>query len=296
MLSIENLSFGYTSDLIAHPFSVRLPFRGIVSVLGRNGSGKTTFLRTISGLLPVRSGNVSINGKDISLLDYKERARYFAHVFSQVPGNLNLSVRELLELNPAGRKTDFTLVQKFIDLPAYENKVFSKLSDGQKQLVMLAKAFSAGTPVVLLDEPGSHLDNFHLKQLQKLMLELAGSKLIFFATHNYPEVFVISNKLCVFTEERIIMTTPEDLVLDYLDGRRIPVSTDLVEMYLCKMDLAKDRQVVLPFLIQGFKRKNKINSDIVVSGRDVAIRRQHGFASFGSFYDLLTVLEEESAM
>lgn len=189
MLSIIDLNIGYHSKLLKKNFSTYTPTTGLIALVGGNGCGKTTLLKTLAGLIHPLSGQVKVHNKSVHSLDQQHRSKTISIVFSYLPYNLSLTVRETLCL--ASKLAHNTINQrliyntsKLLDLNSLIDKKFNTLSDGQKQKVMIARAIVQDTPIILMDEPFSHLDYRNKQLIINTLNQLSETKLIIFATHD----------------------------------------------------------------------------------------------------------------
>ncbi len=189
MLNIKNLNIGYKSPLLDHEFSYSTSHPSLIALVGHNGSGKTTLIKTIAGLLRPITGQVILMGENIHAINEHKRAKIISIVLSELPHRLNLSVLELLRLTSKithgfekKHIIDKTINQ--LHIKTLVNKPFNTLSDGQKQKVMIARSLVQNTPILLMDEPFSHLDQHNTKLLSQLLLQLKKEKIILFATHD----------------------------------------------------------------------------------------------------------------
>lgn len=169
---------------------------GVIGLVGRNGSGKSTFLRTIMGEHAEYSGSISLNGKLLADLSGREMARQLAIVYTKPALFGAHSVREVLALGRIPyqniwarmtKKDEEVILDKanLLGLSDYLDRPFTGLSDGEKQLVMIGRALTQDTPVVLLDEPGAFLDVVNRHLLMGLLRKIAEetNKLVLFSTH-----------------------------------------------------------------------------------------------------------------
>ncbi len=187
MLKIENLTVAYDSRRILHGVSFNVDTGEIVALIGPNGAGKSTLIRAVSGVVPIESGEVWIDGKSLRRLSTMERARQLA----VVPQARNLppafTVYESILLGrtpylgwfgragPADHERVRYALERTQMLPLAERRV-GELSGGEQQRVLLARALAQETPVLLLDEPITHLDLQHREKLIRLIRELAVHK------------------------------------------------------------------------------------------------------------------------
>ncbi len=169
MLSIENLNAGYNGKQILHDISLTVPQGSVVALIGPNGSGKTTLIRTISGILPHLSGSIHYRGSDLSKMSVQQKARLIAVVPQIRTLPPAFSVYEVVALgrtpylNWFGITSgpDHEIVKQSIAQTGLEelaDRSIVELSGGEQQRVLLARALAQQTPILLMDEPTSHLD------------------------------------------------------------------------------------------------------------------------------------------
>ncbi len=187
MLKIEHLTVAYDSRVVLHDVSFNVDAGEVVALVGPNGAGKSTLIRAVSGVVPLQHGDVRINGDLLSRLSTMERARYLAVVpqARSLPPAFTVYESVLLGRTPhlgwLGRTgpLDHERVQYALEqtqmLPLAERFV-GELSGGEQQRVLLARALAQNTPVLLLDEPTTHLDLQHRDSLIRLIRDLAVNK------------------------------------------------------------------------------------------------------------------------
>jgi len=187
MLKIENVAVAYGGRPVLHDVSLSVMGGEVLALVGPNGAGKSTLLRAISGVVPLQGGEVHINGSQLARLTVMERARHVAVVpqARSLPPAFTVHETVLLGRTPhlgwLGRtgprdmeRVRYALQQTQM-LPLAERYV-GELSGGEQQRVLLARALAQETPVLLLDEPTTHLDLHHRDSLIRLIRDLAESK------------------------------------------------------------------------------------------------------------------------
>jgi iron complex transport system ATP-binding protein len=187
MLDIRALNVAYNGKDILHDVTLRVRSGEILAVIGPNGAGKTTLIRTVSGVLPPRSGNIWVDGIDMAGLSVIQRARYLAVVpqARQLPAAFTVYHSVLLGRTPylgwLGRTggADHTVVKRALEqtrLTDLAERRVGELSGGEQQRVLLARALAQDTPILLLDEPTTHLDMEHQSSFLNLVRSLAEQK------------------------------------------------------------------------------------------------------------------------
>ncbi len=187
MLNIQKVSVAYGSRRVLHDVSLDVQAGEVLALIGPNGSGKSTLIRAVSGVVPIQSGNVEVDGKALSRLSTMERARYLSVVpqARNMPPAFSVYESILLGRTPylgwLGRagEHDHERVRYALQrtqMEALADRMVGELSGGEQQRVLLARALAQDTPVMLLDEPTTHLDLQHRESLVHLVRELAKSK------------------------------------------------------------------------------------------------------------------------
>jgi len=229
LLKTENLSIGYSSkkeaNTIASSINLSLEEGKLVALIGANGIGKSTLLRTLTGIQKPLSGDVTLQDKN--LYDFKplELAQEMSLVLTERLPPSNLTVFELVALgrqpytNWIGKlsETDLTKIHEAIALTQIGHLVDKKhyeISDGQLQKVLIARALAQDTPVIILDEPTTHLDLLHKVSLFQLLKKLTQEtgKCILFSTHDIEMAIQLSDEMIVITSESTIQDVPQQLI------------------------------------------------------------------------------------
>ncbi len=184
MLEGRHLSFAYDGRLVLSDVDVSLAGSELVALVGPNGAGKSTLLRVLLGLLPTRTGNVSLLGRPLLELSRREIARRVAFLPQATLGDFGFTVRELVAMGrmphlgrfrPEGR-ADVAAIERALEQTgtgAFVDRLASELSGGERQRVLLARAIAQTTDVLLLDEPTSSLDVAHQLEVIRLLRDLA---------------------------------------------------------------------------------------------------------------------------
>jgi len=185
LIEMRNLSFGYENRLALTDISFSIGAGELVALIGPNGSGKTTLLKLILGLLPPKTGQVSLHDRPLDSYPVKERAKLIAYVSQQPALTFPLTSFELVSLGryPHASRFNFssadvaaveTALQE-TDSQHLKDRRFSTLSGGEKQKILIARALAQSARLLLLDEPTLHLDLYYqlqtLAALKKLCIE-----------------------------------------------------------------------------------------------------------------------------
>ena len=187
MLDIQNLSVDYGGRTILHDISLSIAPGQILAVIGPNGAGKSTLVRAVSGVVPAQRGKITIGGRPLHALSPHERARRLAVVpqARQLPGMFTVYDTILLGRTPylgwlgqsgAQDHEQVRWALERADLVHLAGRKVGELSGGEQQRILLARALAQAAPVLLLDEPTTHLDLQHQASLLNLLRELATEK------------------------------------------------------------------------------------------------------------------------
>ena len=231
ILHTENLSVGYAdkkkTNEIAANVNLSLVKGKLISLVGANGIGKSTLLRTITGIQQALSGTVFLNENPIENYTQSALAQELSVVLTEKLPPSNLTVFELVALgrqpytNWLGKLTAEDLVKvnqalsltQITDLSA---KKHYEISDGQLQKVLIARALAQDTPLIILDEPTTHLDLLHKVSLFRLLKKLTqeAGKCILFSTHDIDLAIEVSDEMIVMTPQYTIQRSPSKLIAD----------------------------------------------------------------------------------
>ena len=197
-ISLSHLSVGYTaSQALVSDVNVELQSGQLHCLIGRNGIGKSTLLKTLTGFLPKLSGDLLLDGQGIETFTQQALARKISIVLTQKPDVQNLTVAEVIGLGRSPytgffgklRVRDCAVVDdaiRSVGIEPLRHRMIQTLSDGERQKVMIAKALAQETPIILLDEPTAFLDFPSKAETFQLLRSMAHEKdkLIVLSTHD----------------------------------------------------------------------------------------------------------------
>ena len=222
----NGLVSGYGADPVLHDLNIELYQGEILGVLGPNGSGKSTLIRTLTGALPLSSGEIYLDDRKVSDFNRQEQAQRVAVVPQASPVLFSFSVRETVEMGryphagslSAMRAKDnevVTAAMREVDIYHLQDRAIDQLSGGEWQRVMLARALAQRSKVLLLDEPTAHLDLSHqlqvFKIVEKLCREEGTGVLCVLQDLNLAAEFC--GRLMLMTEGRILFEgKPEEVI------------------------------------------------------------------------------------
>lgn len=230
-IHIEKLSIGYPGKtnvkIVADGISAGINSGELTCLLGANGVGKSTLLRTLSAFQPKLGGEIRIVGKEIGAYTDKELSTVISVVLTEKCDVRNMTVSELVGLGRSPytgfwgnlRGEDKKIVEHSIELVKIQNlshRMVHTLSDGERQKVMIAKALAQETPVIFLDEPTAFLDFPSKVEMMQLLHKLSRqtNKTIFLSTHDLELALQIADKIWLMDKANgVTIGTPEDLSL-----------------------------------------------------------------------------------
>ena len=229
ILKTKDLSIGYTSKksktVVASNINIELKKGTLVGLIGANGIGKSTLLRTLTNVQNPLSGEVYINNTNLLKYAAIDLAKVLSLVLTEPVASKNMSVLELVALgrqpytNWIGSlsKRDLEIINKALNqtnITELKHKKCFELSDGQLQKVMITRALAQDTDLIILDEPTTHLDMYHkayiLKLLQRLAIET--NKTILFSSHEIDLAIQLSDQLVVMTNTGVVSDAPCNLI------------------------------------------------------------------------------------
>ena len=225
LLEINDLHIGYGKKALSSNISLTLQSGQFVGLIGQNGVGKSTLIRTSCGLQEALSGSILLQGRALSTYSKKEIAKMLSLVLTDKPESMQLTVIELIALgrypysgwlgilNQQDKlKIDEAISQMEINYIA--NKKLFELSDGQLQKAMIARALAQDTEVIILDEPTSHLDLKNKIDVLALLRKIADQgKSILISTHEVGLAAKYCDQFwCMDFQKALLSGTPANLI------------------------------------------------------------------------------------
>jgi len=226
-LQIKQTNIGYNETLISNA-NANLNLGDVCLLIGNNGVGKTTLIKSILHQVSLLSGEISINNKNIKNLSVKEIAENIAVVFSKSIIPQNYTVEDLIslgkyiyypfyfELKKEDRQEVSNIIEE-LDLNQYKHTLLKNLSDGNLQKAFIGRALTQNSPIIILDEPTTHLDEKNkviiLKTLRKLAKEQ--NKLILFSSHDWRLAKEFADKIWYVKDNNLYSGIVEDVLLQH---------------------------------------------------------------------------------
>lgn len=228
-IELRNLSIGYyvkgEQRCVADNISATIESSRLTCLIGANGVGKSTLLRTLSAFQPKLGGHIYIKGKEIEDFDNVQLSRHIGVVLTGKPDVTNLTVEELVGLGRTPytgffgtlRPEDKEVVDESMRMTGISHlreRMIGTLSDGERQKMMIAKALAQETPVIFLDEPTAFLDYPSKVEMMQLLHRLSRkmSKTIFLSTHDIELTLQIADTIWLMNAGGTLSVgTPEEL-------------------------------------------------------------------------------------
>lgn len=244
ILKTIDLSVGYKDfkppKTILSSVNIAIEKGKMVAIIGVNGSGKSTLLRSLTGVQDRLNGEIYIQDTEIKQLSDKELAAQISLVLTHQPISKNLSVYELVSLgrhpytnwlgvNSTQDKKQVLSALQQVGLQDLKNKKCDELSDGQLQKVLLARAIAQDTPLIVLDEPTTHLDMYHKAQVLHLLKNVCinTKKTVVFASHEINLAIQLCDEIILIHKDQVIQGSPEQLAESGAFNKMFP--KDLIE-------------------------------------------------------------------
>lgn len=238
-LKIKQMHCGYNSKTVLKNVKFSIKTGEAICLLGPNGIGKTTIFKTILGFIPIISGDIEIDGVDISKYSASQLATHIAYVPQAKGYAYQYSVLDMLLMgrsihigkfsSPAKSDIEFAEhVLKEMGLWEYRNRLYNELSGGEQQIVLVARAVVQDTDFILMDEPASNLDfNNESKLLETIKKLTTSGKGILMISHSPSHAFLCCSKAILLSRDREIKfgTVEEIITTENLsDAYGVPVA------------------------------------------------------------------------
>lgn len=224
MLEFKNVTKVFKNKTIIQNISFEVNKGEFLVLIGPSGCGKTTTLKMINKLIPVSSGSIFLDGKDLLKEDTIELRRNMGYVIQQTGLFPHMTVGENIGLIPKLEKwAEDKIVERTFELlkmvgmepEQYKDRYPCELSGGQQQRIGVARAFATNPDIILMDEPFSALDPITRSQLQDELFNLQQElkKTIVFVTHDMDEALKLADRICIMKDGQILQfDTPENIL------------------------------------------------------------------------------------
>lgn len=230
-ITFKNLTIGYRSKhqlrAIASSICASLQADELTCLIGANGVGKSTLLRTLAGFQPALDGEILLSGKSLSAFSVQELARIIGVVLTSKTDVTQLTVKEVVGIGRSPytnfwgtlSSSDHQIVDdaiRQVGIPHLASRYIHELSDGERQKVMIAKALAQQTCIIILDEPTAFLDFPSKVETLQMLRRLAHEqhKSILLSTHDVELALQLSDRLWLMEENHLSIGTPRELAAD----------------------------------------------------------------------------------
>lgn len=224
-LEVANLSAGYGKKQILYDLSLNVASGEALCLLGANGSGKTTMLKTILGLLPARTGRVTLDGRDLEGWSVRQRAACLGYVpqehslpFAYKVKDVVLMARSVhLKLFALPGRQDIRIAEEALDqlqISRLADALYTEISGGERQLVLIARALAQQPQILILDEPTANLDFGNQIRVLQTIKRLRSSGLgMLLTTHSPDHAFLCGSHVALLQHGRLLATgTPQSVL------------------------------------------------------------------------------------
>lgn len=212
LIQTKDLTVGYKNKTVLQEISISLSYGEVLCVLGPNGSGKSTLFKSILGLLPVQSGHIYIDDKPIKQYSSPQLAQTLAYVPQAIYDLFDFEVIQVVLMGRLARlkpfsnpsHADYEIAKQCLDqlnIGHLKRRLYTQLSGGQRQLVLIARALAQQPKALVMDEPTSSLDfGNQIRVLQTIQNLKQQGLSILFCTHNPQHAISIADKVVLFKD------------------------------------------------------------------------------------------------
>ena len=223
-IQLKNLQIGYDKPLITN-INTYLKQGDVCLIIGNNGIGKTTLIKTLLRQIPILSGEIFINNKNLKKLSLDDISKLISIVFSKTEIPNNYTTNDLISF---GKFTHYNYyiklsqkdnqeienIIKKLNLENYKNHYLKTLSDGNFQKALIGRALAQNTPFIILDEPTNHLDEQNKISILKILRNMAKKmgKTILFSSHDWRLATKFSDKIWYIKDKTLFSGLTEDIL------------------------------------------------------------------------------------
>lgn len=233
-LELNKVNIGYKNPLI-HCISNGLNLGEVCLLMGNNGIGKTTLIKSLLNQIPVLEGEILLNGENVSSLSAQQIAEKVAVVFSKAEIPTNYTTYDLISLGKyihypyymslnQKDKEEIENILQLLSLEKYRDTLLSEPSDGNLQKAFIGRALAQDSPMIILDEPTTHLDENNKIKILKILRELAKNqgKAILFSSHDWRLARYFVDKIWYIKNEKLYAGLTDDIIAQHKELQENP--------------------------------------------------------------------------
>ena len=242
-LAAEALGFGYRGHAVGRGVSLELGPGEVLCLLGPNGGGKTTLMKTLLGLLPPQAGRVLLDGEDLALMSRKRLARIVGYVPQAHAAFFPFGVLDIvlmgrsahIGLFAAPSAADRIIAEGALDrlgIAFLRDRIYTELSGGERQLVLIARALAQEPRILIMDEPTASLDFGNQLRVLRQIAALARSGIsVLFSTHDPDHVFLCGDRVALLQGGTLeALGTPDAVITSAALQRLYGVEVQIVDL------------------------------------------------------------------
>ncbi len=244
MVKVENLSFSYGEDEVLRDISFEAKSGELLCILGSNGVGKSTLFRCMLGLLPGYRGEVTVDGTSTKHLSARELARLVAYIPQTTSPAFHYSVEDIVLMGTASslhpmavpgkreRELAHSAMEK-LGIGHLSHRCFHHLSGGERQLVVIARALTQQSKVLMLDEPTASLDFGNQMKVLTVIRDLAREGYtVIQTTHNPEHTYLFADRVLAMQGGSVLAYgTPREVITPETMGRMYGIDVNVTSLY-----------------------------------------------------------------
>lgn len=257
-ITVQNLCFSYGARKILHDVTFSVEAGELISVLGPNGVGKSTLFQCMLGILSKFSGKILIDGQDVTSLNAHMLAKHIAYIPQSHYPAFNFSVLDMVLMgttsqlsafaSPGRRQVDIAMnALDRIGIVHFAKRDYMRISGGERQLVLIARALAQQSRILIMDEPTANLDYGNqirvLNQIKSLSLD---GYTVIQSTHNPEQSYLFSNRILAMQDGRIIAQgAPKDVLTADMIQTLYGIETNVESLFDDKIRVCVPREVTV---------------------------------------------------
>lgn len=227
MFQVKRICCGYSKKTVLEDITFELEKGEILCILGPNGVGKTTFLKSVLGMLKLRSGEIYLNNSNLNLFSEKQRARVIAYVPQMHAPPFPYKVIDVVVMGTNVKlghfrspgKKEYAFAEDILEslgIKYLKDEVYTEISGGERQLVLIARALAQEPKILIMDEPTSNLDYGNMIKVLRQINSLADLGMSIIMTSHSPEQSFLCSAKTVLIEKNntIRIGSPEEIVTE----------------------------------------------------------------------------------